>query len=112
MPVLITHAMRFGASIKGEDRDLLRSWVSFTPRATEEVLLAFELESAVMERDLAKTRGVPLVDAAAIMTGRTELFGDAIHFTDEGSSVMAGSIAFVIERLPVERVTGRSTAAR
>jgi len=112
MPVLITHAMRFGASLKGEDRDLLRSWVRFTPRATEEVLLAFERESAAMERDLAKTRRVPLVDAAAIMTGRTELFGDAIHFTDEGSSVMAGSIALVIERLSVERVTGRSTAAR
>jgi hypothetical protein len=112
IPVLVTHAMRFGASIKGEDRDLLRSWVRFTPRATEEVLLAFELESAVMERDLAKTRGVPLVDAAAIMTGRTEMFGDAVHFTDEGSSVMARSIASVIERLSVERVAGRSTAAR
>ncbi|MDP9202298.1 MAG: hypothetical protein M3P26_10275 [Gemmatimonadota bacterium] len=112
MPVLITHAMRFGVSLKGEDRDLLRSWVRFSPRATEEVLLAFELESAAMERDLAKTRGVPLVDAAAIMTGRTEWFGDAVHFTDEGSSVMAGSIALVIEGLSVDRVAGRSTAAR
>lgn len=112
MPVLMTHAMRFGDSLSGEDRDLLRSWVRYTPRATEEVLLAFELESAAMERDLAKTRGVPLVDAAAIMTGRTEWFEDAIHFTDEGSSVMAGSIALVIERLSVGRVAGRSTAGR
>jgi hypothetical protein len=103
-PVLITHAVRFGSSVKGEDRDLLRSWSSYTPRATEEVLLAFEVESAVLERDLAKTSGVPLVDAAAIMTGRSAWFGDPIHFTDEGASVMAGSIRQVIESLAVKRV--------
>jgi hypothetical protein len=34
VPVLVTHAMRFGDPPKPEDADLLRSWHKFTPRAT------------------------------------------------------------------------------
>jgi hypothetical protein len=111
VPVLIVHAIRFGNSFNAEDRDLLRSWARFTPRVTDEVLLDFERESAGVVRELAKGRGVQVVDAAGIMNGRTELFGDAIHFTDAGAGVMAGSIAAVIERIPVGRVSGPSAVA-
>ena len=103
VPVLVTHAMRFGDPPKGEDEDLLRSWRKFTPRATEAVLLAFERAAASSTRDLARVRGIPLVDAAGTMTGHTEWFADFTHFDDEGAAVIAGSIAKAVKQIPVSR---------
>jgi hypothetical protein len=93
VPVLVTHAMRFGDPPKSEDADLLRSWRKFTPRATEGALLAFERAAAASTRDLARERGVPMVDAAGVMTGQTQWFADFTHFDDDGAGVMAGTIA-------------------
>lgn len=42
VPVLVTHAMRFGDTMNQQDIDLLRSWRQFSPRATENVLIGFE----------------------------------------------------------------------
>jgi hypothetical protein len=102
-PVLATHAMRFGDPPKKADEDLLQSWRKFTPRATEAVLLDFERAAASATRDLARERGVPLVDVAAMMTGHTEWFADFTHFDDHGASVVAGSMARVVERVQPAR---------
>jgi hypothetical protein len=102
VPVLVTHAMRFGDPPKKEDEELL-SWRKYTPRATEEVLLAFEREAASSTRSLARERGVTLVDVASAMTGHTEWFADFTHFDDKGAGVIAGSIARGVEGLQVSR---------
>jgi len=61
-------------------------------------------------RELAKARGARLVDAARVMNGRTDWFGDAIHFTDRGASEMAASISPVISGVCVRRVVCSSPA--
>jgi len=58
IPILVTHAMRFGQRLDAEDRDLLQSWRQFTPRASENVLMSFEMQTAGIVRDLARVRGV------------------------------------------------------
>lgn len=111
VPVLVTHAMRFGDPPKKEDADLLRSWHKFTPRATADVLLAFEREAASTTRDIARERGLQLVDVAAAMTGHTEWFADFTHFDDNGAGIIAGAIAKTVERIPVPRVQREPVAA-
>jgi len=44
-------------------------------------------------RSLAAEKGVLLVDGAAIVPPGDEYFGDAIHFTTKGSSLLASAIA-------------------
>lgn len=104
IPVLVTHSMRFGNRLNTEDRDILRAWRQYSPRATESVLMHFEQEGAETVRDVARERDVPLADAAAIMTGKTKWFADFTHFNDEGAGVIAQCIATTIER---GRVGGR-----
>jgi hypothetical protein len=119
VPVLVTHAMRFGDSMNEEDQDLLRSWRRFSPRATEAVLMDFERRAAGTVRDEARDRNVPLVDVASVMTGHTKWFADPIHFNDTGAGVIAGTIARTVERIPASagslasraRPSGESRAA-
>lgn len=108
IPVIVTHAMRFGGQLDEQDRDLLRSWRQFTPRATEDVLIRFELETAVLERDVAEQRNVPIADVAAVMTGRTRWFADFVHFNDEGAGIVAHCIAITIRHVTAP---GESIAA-
>ena len=98
-PVLMTHAMRFGTPVDSRDAFLLLSWNQFSPRATEETMLAFEHDAAAaMRRDAARIRA-PLVDVDSALTGRRELFGDAIHFLDRGSAVVAGLLTHALTAL-------------
>jgi lysophospholipase L1-like esterase len=97
VPVLVTHAMRFGGEVDAQDRVLLRSWRQFTPRATEDVLMRFERETAKVVRELAAERGVPVADVAAQMTGHEKWFADFTHFNDEGAGVIAHCIAETIQ---------------
>ena len=112
VPVLVTHAMRFGASMNQEDRDLLRAWRQFSPRATEAVLIDFELTAAGTVRQEAHDRNVPLVDVASVMTGHTKWFADPIHFNDTGAGVIAGTIARTVERIPASASSVASRAQR
>jgi hypothetical protein len=112
VPVLVTHAMRFGASIDEEDQDLLRSWRQFSPRATEEVLVGFERRAAWTVREEARDRNVPLVDVANVMTGHTKWFADPIHFNDDGAGVIAGTIARTVEHIRVPSSSAASRAQR
>jgi hypothetical protein len=98
VPLLVTHAMRFGDQLDTQDRDLLRSWRQFTPRATENVLMRFEVETAATVRKLAEERGLPIADVAAVMTGRTKWFADFTHFNDAGAGVIAQCIAITVGR--------------
>jgi hypothetical protein len=99
VPVLVTHAMRFGNSMDQEDHDLLRSWRQFSPRATEDVLVGFERKAAAAVRDDAKRQNVPLVDVDSVMTGHRQWFADFAHFTDGGAGIIAGRIARTVEQI-------------
>jgi len=99
VPVLVTHAMRFGDSLNEQDHDLLRSWRQFSPRATEDVLIGFEREAAATVREVARRQNVPLVDVASAMTGHRQWFADFAHFTDDGAGIIAGQIARVVEQI-------------
>jgi hypothetical protein len=111
MPVLVTHAMRFGNRLDTEDQDILRAWRQYSPRATESVLMRFEQEGAETVRQLARERDVPLADAAAVMTGQTKWFADFTHFNDEGAGVIAQCIASAIERARIGGQVVELTAA-
>jgi hypothetical protein len=101
VPVLVTHAMRFGGPMNEEEQDLLRSWRRFSPRATEAVLMEFERRAAGTVREEARDRDVPLVDVANVMTGHTGWFADFSHFNDTGAGVIAGTIARTLEQVRV-----------
>jgi len=111
-PVLVTHAMRFGEQLDGEDKDLLRAWRQFTPRASENVLMRFEVEAAATVRDLARERGVPMADVASVMTGRTKWFADFAHFNDEGAAVIAQCIASTVRQVRAPPATVVLAASR
>jgi hypothetical protein len=112
VPVLVTHAMRFGDSINGEDQDLLRAWRQFSPRATEQVLMDFERKAAVSVREGALKNRVPLVDVADVMTGHRQWFADFTHFNDEGAGVIAGRVARAVEQIRVRPAAVASSAQR
>ncbi len=98
-PVLVTHAMRFSDPPRAEDHDLLLAWRRYAPRATEEALLGFERAAADRVREVARSRHVPLIDAAAALNGTPGLFTDFVHFMPEGAGRLAGMLAGQIRGL-------------
>lgn len=91
-PILVTHAVRATVPPRPEDSLLLLGWRHFTPRATIETSLLFEDVVAERMREYGSRTGVLVVDAHSALTGHGELFGDVVHFTDDGSARMAGVI--------------------
>jgi lysophospholipase L1-like esterase len=51
-----------------------------------------EAENRIVQR-VAEARGLPVVDAAGELTGRTYLFTDLVHFTPEGYAILADLVA-------------------
>jgi lysophospholipase L1-like esterase len=98
-PVLLTHAIRAANPPRPEDHWDLFGMRVHLPRASEEVMVAFEEEVAQRVRALASQRGWPLVDVAARMNGRREWFADLVHFNDEGAGVIAGLVAEQLRQL-------------
>jgi hypothetical protein len=93
--VLLTHAIRFGGTPRGDDQEALDAWRQFTPKASAEILLEFEQRAAEATVRVASRDHAALVDVRGVMNGRREWFaeGDALHFTDEGAGVIADLIA-------------------
>ncbi len=56
-------------------------------------MLEFEVAAAQLLRDYAAKENVPLVDLDKQISGHRELFGDFVHFTNQGSSIVAGVLA-------------------
>jgi lysophospholipase L1-like esterase len=88
-PVLVTHAVPFGALPAPGDSDLLREWRTYNPRATTGTLLAFNDSAAAVTGRVAARYGTLLVDAAGRLGGRPHYFVDFTHFTDDGAAAMA-----------------------
>ena len=59
-------------------------------------------------RDVGRAKGVPLLDAGALLNGRPELLADHVHLTPAGSEVMAQLLAdFLVAMLQAPAPAGR-----
>jgi hypothetical protein len=100
--ILLTHATGFKRPMSDEDAPLLAAWRQAVPRATAEVLLAFEDLSRTATIEVAAKCGADVVDLAATLNGdRSAYGGDLIHFNDDGSRRVAELIANAILSRPV-----------
>jgi lysophospholipase L1-like esterase len=95
-PLLMTHAVRSASPPSSRDLIELEAFLHHTPRATPEILLAYE--SQVRERMLmlAEREQVPVVDLAEAINGKREAFGDMVHFSDAGATTAAKLLAEAI----------------
>jgi hypothetical protein len=88
-PVLATHANLFDGRAE-RDNDALVAWQKFSPRATGEILIAFDSIARVVTMRVAQDSNVVVVDAAKRLASTpTSSFADFVHFTDSGASHMA-----------------------
>jgi lysophospholipase L1-like esterase len=91
--VLITHAQR--ASWPIERRDLLDLWATrvFWPHASLPELIEFDRAGNAVTRETARQQQLQLIDAAAVLNGHFDCFGDLVHFNDKGAEIIASLIA-------------------
>jgi len=92
-PILVTHATRFGVIVPPHERPILVAWRRFYPYLTERGLLDMELQLNEVIRQFAREKGVAVVDAARGIAPSSANFADAVHFTDQGSAILAKMIA-------------------
>lgn len=89
-PILITHAVRATIPPRPDDSLLLLGWRLFSARATTETSLGFERVVAERMREYGARNGIAVADVDRALTGHGELFGDVVHFTNDGSARVAG----------------------
>lgn len=94
-PVIATHANRFAGTAR-PDPDLLLAWERFYPRASGELIVAFDAAANERTRVVARDSAVALVDLERTVSGGPELFADFSHFTDAGAARVAGQLAHAV----------------
>ncbi len=100
-PVLATHANMFvGATTR--DEALLASWVRFYPRATGQVIVAFDSAASAVTVQVAQDSAIPLVDVRHAVRDQA-FFSDFSHFTDLGAARVASAMSAVLAPLIQER---------
>jgi lysophospholipase L1-like esterase len=72
----------------------------FRPCMSVEELIAVRDQLNATIRGVAHETGVRLVDAATILGGRPDLFGDSVHFSERGERLFADLLAEDILRFP------------
>ena len=93
VPILVTHANRFGDTGGDRNDGWLTGWRQQYPEMREEGFIDLERRANAAVRKIAEQEGVLLVDAAAALGGRTEWFADHAHFNNEGAAKMAALLA-------------------
>jgi hypothetical protein len=88
-PVLLTHAVRVADPPRADDRADLYSMRRYVPRASEQVLAAFEYRAADAVRKLGAQEHVRVIDVARRLNGRRDRFIDLVHFTEKGHEEVA-----------------------
>jgi len=100
-PVLATHANLF-VSAAPHDEALLASWVRFYPRATGQVIVAFDSVASAVTTQVAQDSAIPLVDVRRAVRDPA-FFSDFSHFTDLGAARVASAMSAVLAPLIQER---------
>lgn len=89
VPILVTHANRFGRTRRADDDYWLTGWRLQYPRIQQDALLDLEVRANTVIREVAAEEHVQVVDAAAALSGNPDNFADHAHFTDGGADKMA-----------------------
>lgn len=97
--VLVTHATRFGAERRPDDEYHLVAWRRFYPMMAEEGLLDMEDRMNHVLRELGRSRGLVVVDAAEAIEPGSKFFVEFVHFTDDGAQKLATLVADGLEPL-------------
>jgi hypothetical protein len=106
--VLTPCPMKFGDKLETRaDSALMTAWRLYMPRAKPEVALPFMLMANDVLRDVGRERGVPVVDLAAALNGRGELFYDFSHFTRSGASLIAAKLADTVVSVSARSAPGQ-----
>lgn len=90
VPILVTQARLVTPENTESEREKIG--YHYVKMKHEELFHAFEKTDEIT-RAVAELKGVMLVDASASMTGREEYFSDHVHLSDEGSRLLAQSVA-------------------
>lgn len=86
-----------------DDQETARNYISRnTPLSFEDVLTAFKHTDRIVE-EIAQESALRVSDLHKYMSGRSEYFVDAIHFSPEGSEVAAGLAAQTLAELITEK---------
>ena len=87
VPILATNSNAFlGADPSGVE--VLYAWERFTPRATGQVILAFDSVSREIVRQVGRDSAVAVAEVDKAVRGRAA-FADFLHFTDAGAAAVA-----------------------
>ncbi len=106
-PVLATNTNAFLGN-RPASSDMLYAWERFYPRATGEVILAFDAGARRVIRDVARDSMTALADVEPVVLGPAA-FADFSHFTDSGAGAVAGVMARTIAA-EVERAGCRTNS--
>jgi hypothetical protein len=88
-PVLLTHAVRVTDPPRADDHTDLYSMRRYVPRASEQILAAFEYQAAEAVRKLGEQEHVRVIDVARLLNGRRDQFIDLVHLTEKGHDAVA-----------------------
>jgi len=96
-PVLVPEATLVTANNTPEERKLIGYE---RQRLTHDALLRAIQDTYQVLREVARQKGVEVLDLTTKLNGRREFFIDAVHLSDRGSQEIAGLVAsFVASRL-------------
>jgi hypothetical protein len=109
LPVLITQATLASPSNSAEERNLLGYHYQLLEHDT--LVAAFE-EANGMIRAVGREKNIPVIDAAAELSGQRAFFTDAVHTTAEGSRALAALVARDLARHLAATITPRSRESR
>jgi len=109
VPLLLTHASRSVDLQVPADRRAVTRGIVHTPRATAEVIVGFAAAGNAAMREIAKRRGITLVDLEAALRDERDCFADLVHFTDCGSAEVGKLLAGPV--ITVAKVASRPQAS-
>lgn len=96
VPVLSTHANRFGDKNQTDDAERLTQWRQQYPEMHESGFIDLERRANESIRRIATELHLDLVDADATLSGNSKWFVDHAHFSNDGAAKMGALIAPVV----------------
>jgi hypothetical protein len=91
--ILVTHATRFGETVRSEDRKYLTDWRKSYPELRESGFLDMESRMRLAVERVAVRNRAELVDAATEIQPGSANFAEFVHFTDAGAHNLATLVA-------------------